>query len=73
MRRDIRYRLMNYLQEEFAISESLLEKASRFIEKDPYLLPVALWQYELLTTNQLNQVYDWLAIAYKEITENNII
>lgn len=66
MRSDIACQLFQYLQEEFAFSEALLEKVVRFIEKDLYLLPIALWQYELLTVDQLDQVYGWLAVTLKE-------
>ena len=72
MRHDIHRQFLQYLQEEFSISKLLLEKVIRFIEKDLYLLPIALWQYELLTVNQLDQVYDWLAVALKEAPEKKV-
>ena len=72
MRHDIHRQFLQYLQEEFSISKLLLEKVNRFIEKDLYLLPIALWQYELLTVNQLDQVYDWLAVALKEAPEKKV-
>ena len=72
MRHDIHRQFLQYLQEEFSISKLLLEKVIRFIEKDLYLLPIALWQYELLTVNQLDQVYDWLAVALEEAPEKKV-
>ena len=66
MRSDIHSQLLQYLQEEFAISGCVLEKMIRLIERDLYLLPIALWQYEQLTIRQRDYVYDRLATALKE-------
>lgn len=55
---------MQYLQDELAIPQTSIEKALHSIGTDSHLLPIALWQYGLLTLKQLDQTCDWLAIAY---------
>lgn len=57
---------LQYLQNELAISRASIEEALQQLGQDTYLLPIALWQYGLLTLKQLDQVYDWLAMARQE-------
>ncbi|MGB3296446.1 MAG: DUF2949 domain-containing protein [Phormidesmis sp.] len=57
---------LQYLQDELAISRASIEEALQQLGQDTYLLPIALWQYGLLTLKQLDQVYDWLAMARQE-------
>lgn len=54
---------LKYLQDELAISRASIEEALQQLGQDSYLLPIALWQYGLLTLKQLDQAYDWLAMA----------
>jgi hypothetical protein len=50
--------LIRFLQQEVAIPAADLQFA---IERaEPGLLPMILWQYRLVTLNQLNQIFDWL-------------
>ncbi len=56
-------KLIRFLQEELAISSSSLAIALRHIEQDPGPLPMILWQYGLVTLEQLDQIYDWLEKA----------
>lgn len=58
-------RFLQYLQNELSVSKIAIEEALRSLGTDSYLLPIALWQCGVLTLAQLDQVYDWLAIAYK--------
>lgn len=58
-------RFLQYLQNEFSISKIAIEESLRSLGADSYLLPIALWQHGVLTLTQLDQVYDWLAIAYR--------
>ncbi len=53
-------RFMHFLQEDLAISAASLAVALRHREQDPGPLPMILWQYGLITLEQLNQIYDWL-------------
>lgn len=53
-------RLLNFLQEDLAVSESSLAIAQKHREQDPGPLPIILWQYGLITLGQLDKIYDWL-------------
>ncbi|MBE9007836.1 DUF2949 domain-containing protein [Fortiea sp. LEGE XX443] len=53
-------RLIHFLQEDLSISTASLAVALRHREQDPGPLPMILWQYGLVTMEQLEQIYDWL-------------
>lgn len=53
-------RLIKFLQEELAIPDASIALAQKQGEQDPNLLPMILWQYGLVTLEQLDQVFDWL-------------
>lgn len=55
---------LQYLQEDLSVSKAAIAEALQQLGKDSHLLPIALWQYGLLTLTQLDQTYDWLATAY---------
>ena len=64
-------RLIRFLQEELAISPASIAVAERVggneqpqRDRDPNSLPVLLWQYSLVTLEQLDKIFDWLAKAY---------
>ena len=52
--------LIDYLQRELAISTSAIAVALRHGEQDTSQLPMILWQYGLVTLEQLNLNFDWL-------------
>lgn len=56
-------RLIRFLQDDLAISTASLAVALRHREQDPGPLPMILWQYGLVTLEQLEQIYDWLETA----------
>ena len=56
-------RFIRFLQEDLAISTASLAVALRRSEQDPGPLPMILWQYGLITLEQLDQIYDWLETA----------
>lgn len=56
-------RLINFLQEDLAISTASLSVALRNRDQDPGSLTMTLWQYGLITLEQLEQIYDWLETA----------
>ncbi len=56
-------RLINFLQEDLAISTASLAVALRHHEQEPGSLAIILWQYGLITLDQLEQIYDWLETA----------
>lgn len=51
--------LINFLKEDLGVSEAciVLAQAQR---EDANQLPMILWQYGLLTIEQLERVFDWL-------------
>lgn len=53
-------RFIHFLQEDLAISAASLGVALRRREQDPGPLPMILWQYGLITLEQLDKIYDWL-------------
>lgn len=56
-------RFIRFLQEDLAISTASIAVALRHREQDPGPLPMILWQYGLITIEQLEQIYDWLETA----------
>ncbi|MCG6135409.1 MAG: DUF2949 domain-containing protein [Nostoc sp. LLA-1] len=56
-------RLIHFLQEDLSISSASLAVALRHREQDPGPLPMILWQYGLITLEQLEKIYDWLETA----------
>jgi hypothetical protein len=53
-------KLLDYLQGELAISNSAIAVALRHSEQDASQLPMVLWQYGLVTLEELNLIFDWL-------------
>lgn len=52
--------LLDFLQSELAVSEAGIRLGLRHVDGNPTLLPMALWQYGLVTMAELNQILDWL-------------
>ncbi|PSB30873.1 hypothetical protein C7B69_08300 [filamentous cyanobacterium Phorm 46] len=64
-------RLIRFLQEDLAISRASIDVAERVggneqrqRDRDTNSLPMVLWQYGLVTLEQLDKIFDWLAQAY---------
>lgn len=53
-------RLIQFLQEELAIPAAAIAVAQRHRDITPNLLPIILWQYGLVTLDDLNRIFDWL-------------
>ena len=53
-------KLLDYLRGELAISNSAIAVALRHSEQDASQLPMVLWQYGLVTLEELNLIFDWL-------------
>lgn len=56
-------KLIRFLQDELSISSSSISLAMRQCESDPGPLPMVLWQYGLVTLEQLDRIFDWLETA----------
>lgn len=52
--------LIEFLQTELAVSSDAIAMGLRKAGQTTNLLPMALWQYGLVTTEQLSQIFDWL-------------
>lgn len=53
-------KFIRFLREELALSSDSLSIALRQREEDPSLLSMVLWQYGLITIEQLERIYDWM-------------
>ncbi|NEQ42835.1 MAG: DUF2949 domain-containing protein [Leptolyngbya sp. SIOISBB] len=52
--------LIEFLKQELALPAEAIDLGLRRSASSPNLLPIVLWQYGLVTTHQLDQIYDWL-------------
>ncbi len=52
--------LIQFLQEELALPKAAIALALKHCEQKINLLPIVLWQYGLVTLEQLDQIFDWL-------------
>ncbi|MGB5712652.1 MAG: DUF2949 domain-containing protein [Waterburya sp.] len=55
--------LINFLQSELKISAGAIALAQRTQDLEPNILPIILWQYGLLNTKQLDEVFNWLEVS----------
>ena len=53
-------RFIQFLEEDLDLSPSSISMALRHPEGDASQLPMILWQYGLITLEQLDRIYDWL-------------
>jgi hypothetical protein len=51
---------LNFLQEELSLNRDSIAIAEKTVEDNSGLLPIVLWQYGLVTLEELDQIYDWL-------------
>ncbi|MEW6493931.1 MAG: DUF2949 domain-containing protein [Cyanobacteriota bacterium] len=59
--------LISFLQDELTIPSASIDLAVRNHSDTPHLLPMTLWQYGLITLNQLERIFDWLETAELKI------
>ncbi|NJR51237.1 MAG: DUF2949 domain-containing protein [Leptolyngbyaceae cyanobacterium CSU_1_3] len=60
MEKTTRRDLIQFLKDELALPASAIDLALRQAEQNTTVLPMILWQYGLVTLNQLDQIFDWL-------------
>jgi hypothetical protein len=53
-------RLVRFLRDELLIPDDSIQIALRQEGQIPNLLPMVLWQYGLVTLEQLDRIFDWL-------------
>ncbi len=51
---------LQFLQDDLDLSRDCLAIAERSMEQHQGPLPMVLWQYGLVTLEQLDRIYDWL-------------
>lgn len=52
--------LIQFLQEELFVPEAAIAVAKRHLGSDPSMLPMVLWQYGLVTLEDLDRIFDWM-------------
>ena len=55
--------LINFLTEELGIPAQQVKLALRQVQSVPNQLPMALWQYGLISLGQLERIFEWLETA----------
>lgn len=55
--------LLDFLQEQLALPEPSIAMAVRLAQQNVGPLPMLLWQYGLVSLEQLEQIFDWSANA----------
>ena len=55
-----RNQLIHFLQEDLAVPEDAIAVALRHHHNTSDPLPMILWQYGLITLEQLDRIFDWL-------------
>uniref|UniRef100_A0A832H1M2 DUF2949 domain-containing protein n=1 Tax=Oscillatoriales cyanobacterium SpSt-402 TaxID=2282168 RepID=A0A832H1M2_9CYAN len=53
-------RLIQFLKDELAIPETAIAIALRHGDSTSNQLPIILWQYGLITLEDLDRIFDWL-------------
>ena len=53
-------KFIQFLKEELALSNDSIEVVQRSVEDRPAPIPMLLWQYGLITLEELDRIYDWL-------------
>ncbi|BAQ62431.1 hypothetical protein GM3708_2837 [Geminocystis sp. NIES-3708] len=53
-------RFVKFLQEEINLPQDSIAIAQRSVNQNLGLMPMVLWQYGLVTIEQLDRIYDWL-------------
>jgi hypothetical protein len=56
-------RFLAYLQQNLGLSEAALAIATRQQQPTTTELPIVLWNYGLITLEQLGEIFDWMAEA----------
>ncbi len=56
-------KLIHFLEDELALSKDSLALAQRSDVPSQGHLPMILWQYGLITLEELDRIYDWLEHA----------
>ncbi|WP_019507183.1 DUF2949 domain-containing protein [Pleurocapsa sp. PCC 7319] len=53
-------KFIKFLTEELSLSHDSIAIVQRAVEENPAPIPMILWQYGLVTLEELDRIYDWL-------------
>lgn len=53
-------RLIQFLEQELGLPSESIQLALRHTRPIPSSFPMVLWQYGLISLNQLDKIFDWL-------------
>lgn len=53
-------KFIKFLKEELALSTDSIAVVQRAVEQQSAPMPMILWQYGLVTLEELDRIYDWL-------------
>ena len=56
-------RLIQFLKEELAVPEKAISIALRHQDPTTNQIPMILWQYGLITLEDLDKIFDWMETA----------
>ena len=54
------HQLTRFLEEDLAVPSEFVDLAVRQCEPSLSFLPIVLWQYGLVSLEQLDRIFDWL-------------
>jgi hypothetical protein len=60
MKNSIYKKFIQFLQDDLAMPKDTLAMVQKAIEKNSEPVPMILWQYGLVTLEELDRIYDWL-------------
>lgn len=63
LKNSIYHKFIQFLQNDLAMSQDALAIVQKTIEKNIEPVPMVLWQYGLVTLDELDRIYDWLETA----------
>jgi len=53
-------RFLEFLSQELSLSHKSISMAERSAQEKSGFLPIVLWQYGLVTLQELDKIYEWL-------------
>jgi hypothetical protein len=60
MKNSIYKKFIQFLQDDLAMPKEALAMVQKAVEKNSEPIPMILWQYGLVTLEELDRIYDWL-------------
>jgi hypothetical protein len=60
MKNSIYQKFIQFLQDDLGLPKEALAMVQKAVEKNSEPVPMILWQYGLVTLEELDRIYDWL-------------